>query len=138
MSHSWHTFTHWLHTWFSGLFAINPALTWPLQWAYLALVVACLIGAIILALWKEDYSFKQPLYQLLWTNFWIGIFLFFFRYQALPILGMDIWRFIQEVAIVVWLVSIVRTYRRKLPHEQLTAKVTAYKEKYLPKAKKKA
>jgi len=137
MAHSWHTFTSWLHTWFSGLFAINPPVAWPYQWVYLALVIACFIGGIILAFWKTNYSFKQPLSSLLWTNFWIGIFLFFFRYQAIQILGMDIWRFIQEVAIVIWLFSIIRTYRRRAPQDALAAKVTAYRDRFLPKPKKK-
>jgi uncharacterized membrane protein len=144
MTHAWSTFTTWfgnlaIWQWWSpaGLFLGTPGETWKFQWSYVALVSACFIGGIILTFWKQGHPYlKSSLSRLLWSNFWLGLFLFFFRFQRIPILGMDIWRFIQEIAMIAWLVVMARTYSKQRPQEVLQEKVAAYKNRYLPKPKK--
>ena len=78
---------------------------------------------------------KQRLSPLLWTNFWLGIFLFFFRWQSIPLIGMDLWRFLQEVAIIVWVLVVVFYRRKQYPKEVLAEKAEAYRNRFLPKKK---
>ena len=131
-------FTTWLSAhhvtdWFSGLVAIVPPATWKFEYAYLALVIICLVGGIAVQFLKIRSSLKGKISQLLWTNFTIGIFLFAFRLGGIPAFGMDIWRFIQEVALIPWIISIVIFYRRNYKKEIVAEKVSEYKNKFLPK-----
>lgn len=144
MTHAWQTFSTWFnslqlwHWWsFPGLFDTTPSSEWKFQWSYVALIAACFIGAVILTFWRGDQQLSRPIAQVLWNNVWVGPILFFFRYQEIPVLGMDLWRFIQEVAIVAWLVVILKGYSKKQPQVQLQDKIEAYRNKYLPKPKTK-
>ena len=120
----------------SDLIATIPPEHWKYEIGYLVMLGVFLALAIALIFMKKvRTSLKDRLYSFLWTNIILGLILFFFRVQQIPLLGMDIWRFIQEIAIVIWIALIVRFYRKVYRKEALIQKVEERKTKYLPKAK---
>jgi len=138
----WNKFTTWLTTlplkeWFEmrNLFSFLPPVDWHFKWVYAGLIYACFAGAIIINFFRIHPFIKERLAKFLWTNALIGGLLFFFRYQRIPFLGMDIWRTIQEISIVIWIYSIVHYRKNKLSKEILEQRVHEYRNKYLPKAK---
>lgn len=143
MKHIWQTFTTWFLTrpiweWWNpqGFLLITPSASWKLEWAYVALIGTCLLLAIVISFWKFTPSIRYSLLNILWGHSVAGAFLFFFRDQRLPYLGMDVWRLIQEIILVVNLAMVVRYYNGAHQQELLQEQVKAYKAKYLPKAKK--
>lgn len=106
------------------------------MWIYTGLILFCLIGGISLFFWRLRPGLRGRLSSLFWTNAIIGLILFFFRFERIPLLGMDLWRFLQEFAIVIWSFFILRYWRRSIPKEMLAEKVQAYRDRFLPKPKK--
>jgi len=92
-------------------------------------------GLVSLFVKRIPEGLRRRFNALCWNNLVIGLILFFFRYQRIPLLGMDIWRFVQEIVLIVWLVIIFRYWRRQLPKERFSEQVIAHKQKYLPKKK---
>lgn len=119
----------------ANLVAVTPSATWHFRWVYVDLVVACFVGAVITQFLKIRVSVKNRLQSMLWTNFFLGLALYFFRDQRLPFLGMDLWRFIQEIALIFWVNSIILFSRTGLIQEKLAEKVHERRQKYLPKAR---
>ena len=131
-----HQFTTWITNWFNQLISLTPAISWKYQWVYGGLLIVFLLVGIGLIFWKKLYpTLKHQLSAMVWFNFFLGAILFFFRYQRIPLLGMDLWRFIQEIEIVIWILLILRYRLVKYPKEMISQKVVSYKSKYLPKAK---
>jgi len=121
----------------AGLVSVQPKLTWPDFYLYLGYCAIFLIGLIILLILHKRIkpSLRDQLASVCWTNLGLGVVLFFFRQQAIPLLGMDLWRFIQECATVIWIFFIFRSYVQNHPQEVMSELVKARREKYLPKKK---
>jgi hypothetical protein len=124
-----------LPRWWSpqGLIETTPPETWVFRWVYVGLLAVLLVIAIVTLFLKIRPSLKARIQALCWTNIFLGAFLYFCRDQRIPILGMDILRFIQEVALIFWVNSIVIFARTKLQDELLMEKIVSRKSKYLPK-----
>ena len=114
-----------------------PPPLWPWMPEYLAVLILLLIGAVLSLAVRMPGRLNERLGALCWNNLWLGALLFFFRYQHVPILGMDIWRFLQELVIIIWLYRIVRNFLRTYPQQRLAERVAEYRGKYLPKPKMK-
>ena len=125
------------HTWVatSTLFYGTPPAIWPGQYAYAAFLAVCGVAAIVLLLVRFYPPVQERLSTLLWTNLFLGLLLYFLRVQQIPALGMDFWRYIQEISFVIWLGVILNFARIQYPIDQLAARVTERKTKYLPKPK---
>lgn len=138
MSAVWSSALTWINNRWSpvGLFDYTPPDLWRFRDLYLFFIAFCLIAALALSFLRIPRSLKEKLSPFFWTNTILGFILFFFRYAQVPLFGMDIWRFLQELGIVTWLVMIVRFSRKHLGEESLAEKVEDYRNKYLPKAKK--
>lgn len=119
----------------SGLVQLTPSSPWTFEKEYIGLIGVLTLAAIVLSFWKLPERLRGPLLQLSWGNAVTGLILLFCRTQEIPFLGMDLWRFIQEVAIVIWLLVIGISYLRHRKQERLDQKVAAYKNKFLPKKK---
>lgn len=104
---------------------------------YLVLLGLLLLGGTISLIFRLPGRLNRQISELCWNNLWIGAVLFFFRYQHIPILGMDLWRLLQEIAIVVWFSIIILRFRQSYPKERLADKVLEYRTRYLPKSKTK-
>ena len=106
------------------------------MWAYLTFLgIFLLAGLVLLFLRKIDADVRRSLLGLSWTITTTGALLFFFRYQQIPYLGMDVFRTLLEALAIVWLGLIIRSARKTIPQKKLDEAVRARKEKYLPKAK---
>jgi hypothetical protein len=121
----------------ANLFAFTPPEAWYFERVYVVLTGLCLIAGITLLFIRTIRpGLRERFLSFSWTNFTLGLILFFFRYERIPLLGMDVWRFVQEVAMIIWIVLIYRYWQVKIPAERLAERVIAHKEKYLPKPKK--
>ncbi|MEI6477372.1 MAG: hypothetical protein WCO52_00025 [bacterium] len=125
---------HWFKN--SDILQITPRLPWKLMWGYVGFVAVCWVGGIAISFLKVHPQLKERIATFFWTNAILGVFLFFFRFQYLPILGMDAIRLIQEISAVVWIGFLIRYWRTDLTQVIKQEKVIEYKQKYLPKAKK--
>ena len=120
-----------------GLVNMTPPAVWTFQWVYVGLIGACVLGGIAMIFVKKlRAGLRERISSFCWNNAVIGLILFFFRYERIPLLGMDGWRFIQELGMIVWIVFIVQYYRIAIPQQNLKEQVAAHKSKYLPKPKK--
>jgi hypothetical protein len=128
-----------LDSWFnlSTLLATNPPAQWNFMWAYLVFLGICFLGTILCLVIRFYLPLRTRLTNLFLTNVVLGAILFFFRYQQVPLLGMDILRTLQEIGFVIWLIIIVSHIRVAKPKEALAALVEERRTKYLPKPKKK-
>jgi hypothetical protein len=117
-----------------GLLALQPPLQWHHMWYYIAFLGICLVGLLSLLIFRKYIraNLINRLSSLFLTNLVLGGILYFFRIQQIPILGMDVWRFFQECATVIWIFSIVRFYLRDYRHELTQEKIAARRNKYLP------
>jgi hypothetical protein len=120
----------------AGLVNMTPPAVWVFQWAYLGLIITCLVAAVAMLFAKRlRPGLRERISSFGWYNAVIGTILFFFRYQRIPLLGMDGWRFLQEIGMIVWLILIIRYARVAIPQQSLAEQVVAHKAKYLPKPK---
>jgi len=121
----------------AGLFSMTPPAVWTFQWVYVGIIGACVVGGIAMLFAKKlRPGLRERISSFCWNNVVIGVILFFFRYQQIPLLGMDLWRFIQEIGMVVWLFFIYQYWTLAIPQETLAEQIVAHKNKYLPKPKK--
>lgn len=115
-----------------------PPVEWPLMWFYIGFNVLLLAIAIAsLFPWK----FLRPATQarissLAWTNIFISLVILPFRLGGVPLLGMDLWRVLQEVSAVLWVAAIVGLHLKENKAYRTKAAVAEYQDKYLPKPKK--
>ena len=138
-----------ISTWFAQLplwqwwnpsqyLAITPGFRWPLQWVFVGFCAAILCLGIFGVIWqirKRDAIMAPRLRDFaLSTLPMLGIFAFL-RIQRIPLLGMDAWRGMYEVSILIWLFIILRGAKREYPEKALEERVRAYKAKYLPTKK---
>jgi hypothetical protein len=127
------------HYWsFAGLFEYRPTLLWPLQWWYVGLMGLLLVVLVSSLLLRKQMipALRGLLISVSLTNLLWGAVLYFFRVQHIPLLGMDLWRFVQELGLVIYLsISIPRIIKNHRLTQQVVAHETA-KSKYLPKPKK--
>jgi len=131
-----HPFFKALASYFGSLTQYTPVDPWRFRWIYLGMVIVFLIGGIaLLFLKKVRPALRERLSTFFWINFGIGLILFFFRDQDIPLFGMDFWRFIHDIAIWVWLIYIVVVSSKEHPRLIIQEKVNEYRNKYLPKAK---
>lgn len=126
-----------LPTWWSpaGLIEITPLHAWVFRWWYVGLIALCLIVAVASSFLRLRQSLRVRIQNLAWTNVFIGVVLYFSRDQQLPYLGMDILRLLQEVCLVVWINATIWFYRTSYQKELVHEKVSARREKYLPKSR---
>lgn len=117
------------------LLETTPPPHWQYYWAYVALVIGCLLLGVIVGFSKIHPQIKSRLLVLLWVNGILGLLLWWVRLLQIPIIGMDLWRFLQELGIVIWILWIVFYVRRHYPKIKLKEQTIAYREKYLPKKK---
>jgi hypothetical protein len=117
----------------SGYFIATPAASWPFRWVYAGIVIALLVAGIVLLFLRIRPILKGKLLSFFWTNALIGLVLYFFRDQRIPFLGMDIWRLLHEIGMIVWINNIIWYSRTGLQKVKLHEKVAERREKYLPK-----
>jgi hypothetical protein len=129
---SWKVWEYWQPT---NLLATAPNPSWPWMWWFVGLIGLCLAAGLASLFIRFHDRLRHRLSTLFLNNVWIGAILFFLRYERLPILGMDLWRLIQEITLFVWLALITRDFRRDYPKERLAARIVEYRAKYLPKPK---
>ncbi|MBU6389340.1 hypothetical protein KGQ71_02380 [Patescibacteria group bacterium] len=116
---------------------MTPAPIWKYQWEYVGVLgILLVLGITLLFLKKIRPALRESLSNFAWTNLVLGVIIFFFRYQQIPLLGMDLWRFLQEVEMVIWLIVILRYRVVVYPQEKLEEKVISYKSRFLPKPKR--
>ena len=118
-----------------GLFATNPGMEWKFRWIYVGLIGLMLLVGIVVAFLKIHPELKRRISNLAWTNVFLGVVLYFVRDQRIPVLGMDLWRFMQEIGIVVWVNAIAWYARTGLRNQNVREAARQRFEKYLPKAK---
>jgi hypothetical protein len=118
------------------LVAIQSYGDWKYMWAFLATIVVSFLGILLVFVLKKRVrpSLRTRINSLLWTYLPVSGILFFVRQQQIPLLGMDLWRFLFELAIVVWIVSIIRFYRTAYRRELVQEKIEERRNKYLPKS----
>ena len=103
--------------------------------AYEVLLIIFFLGGII-TLFRPKYEpVRERFSVFFWTNAILGLILFFFRYQDIPLLGMDFFRFTLEVTAAIWLFFITRFSLQVYPQKKLEDQIAERKNKYLPKAK---
>ena len=131
-------YTQHIQSWFNfdTLLSATPPQEWPYKNVYIGFIAFCLLGAIVVLIWRSLYPvLRERLGLLFWTNVILGPILYFFRFQQIPVLGMDFIRTIQEIAFAIWLIVIIlRTYK-EYPKEKFEEKLTERRNKYLPKPK---
>ena len=119
-------------------FSTFPPVKWEYMWFYIGFAILCYVLLVILLFIKKmDLELKARINSFLTTNVWLCILFGFFRYQRIPLLGMDFVRTIQLIANIFWIISIIRFKKVFLPQIKLQQKIEDRKSKYLPKSKKK-
>lgn len=104
------------------------------SWFVLALVAGLLLRH--LATRQKDRfvrKLKFRVYYLLVTYAVIGMFFFLATQQLVPIFGARIWFAILDLVAIVWLVIIVKNYKKTVPELRQKAKERKEFEKYIPK-----
>lgn len=133
------SFTQALHVneWLSpaGLVSLIPSAHWYGESLYVGFVALCAILAIALLFVRAHRPVVERLSTLLWSNLIVGLFLIFFRLQLVPLLGMDLWRTVQEIGFLIWLAVIVRYWKVDYSKGLLAQKVEERRTKYHPKKK---
>ena len=131
-----HHFIIWVSTWLQQLVAMNPSPVWKYQWVYVGVLsILLVLGVGLLFIKKGRPALREQLANFAWVNLGFGIIIFFFRYQRIPLLGMDLWRLLQEGEMLVWLLLILRYRLVIYPKETLEEKIVSYRSKYLPRPK---
>lgn len=139
--HLWQIISNWYGAhitpyWsFTQLFSSTPPYKWPWMYIYLGLLIFFFLAIILIAFLPLREGLKKRFYPYLITNLVLGLVIFFFREQRVPILGMDIWRFLQELEMIIWLPFILGYIIKGRPKEILSEKVEQRRQKYLPKKK---
>jgi hypothetical protein len=64
-------------------------------------------------------------------------FIFFFRYEAIPVLGGRFWVLIWIIVAVIWLISLIRYYFIKIPQQRRELEERLKRNKYIISSKKK-
>jgi len=124
-----------LSQWLLNLISIVPPATWAWRWFYVGVIGAFLVGGIVIIFLKIRPTVKARISNLCWTNVVLGLLLYFFRDQRVPYVGMDIFRFFQEIGMVIWINTIIWYARNQIPKEKLAEAVTERRTKYLPKTR---
>jgi hypothetical protein len=118
---------------FSTLFAVQPPEEWKYQWVYAGWLVLFTLVLMVSIVWRRTNSeIRFRLVNFCFTQVLTGLFLAFFRYQGIPLLGMDAWRFFQIVWWLVWAILFASYLLRTYPRIRLAEKVANQKNKYLP------
>lgn len=136
---NWFKAIPWDSFWSSKTaFSVFPPAEWNFKWYYLSFAAICYLLLVILLFFKKiNPEVKARVNSFLVTNTWLCLFLGFFRYQRIPIIGMDFVRTIQIIIDIIWIISIVRFKKVILPQIALSQKVEERRNKYLPKPKRK-
>lgn len=113
----------------------RPPREWTLVRADQAFIIILVVTGSVLLFTRFDSRVRDRLLSFCWVNASIAALLFALRWWQVPLLGMDIWRFIHEVVTAIWLGRILRYRLKHYPKEQLQDRVHAYRTKYLPKPK---
>ena len=113
---------------------------------FLVIVIACyvLYGVSILLVrgkTKRKNFVKAKFWQKV-RSFWITLaitisFIFFFRYEAIPVLGGRFWSLFWALGAIVWAGYLLNNYFRVVPKQIQDVEQTKVFMKYLPKRKKK-
>jgi len=74
--------------------------------------------------WRNLYSFSL-------TNFFIGLFLFFFNYELVPFLSSRFWFLLWVVMMLVWLFFVLRALT-KIPEKRRKLEEEKEYKKYIP------
>lgn len=133
MNTYWNTFITWFNP--QGLLQVTPPKEWRFMYVYIGIIAFCAVAGIIVAFLRIHPELKSRIASFLWTNAIFGLVLFFFRYERIPYLGMDILRTIHEISIILWIGYLIWYSMTGFKQELLADKVTAHKAKYLPKQK---
>lgn len=120
------------------LLMATPPVRWELMWGYVGFLGFSLLVLIAVTVFRKKLhpNLRNRLQNWALTQVSLGIALMFFRYYRIPYLGMDLWRALQEISALAWLIWIVAYARTALPLELIKETAIARREKYLPKAKK--
>jgi hypothetical protein len=121
-----------LHTYFTTLIQLTPPAQWDWMWYYVAVIAACFVLGIAVRFLPIPDGLKNRLGQFFWSNVFIGAFVWFCRWQAIPYFGSDLVRFIHEVSMILWLLGIAWYQVRTRPKERLVESVQERRAKYLP------
>lgn len=120
----------------STLVEPKPPIVWNFAYWYIGLSAFCLLIAIVIPLIKRIHpEWRTAAMVYGWTYAILGLFLFFFRSQRIPYLGMDILRSIQLLSMLIWGIVILFRNMPLISRQNLDQLVQSRKEKYLPKPK---
>ena len=114
--------------------------TGNLIFIFFLLVFVVGIVARLKALQKEDRYLRDVFMRvavLLITMGLIGVVLFFFSYERIPLFGSRAWYLVWFIATVWWAVWIHRYVKREIPRQKKRAQEVRERNKYLPAKKKK-
>lgn len=136
---NWFRAIPWESFWSSKTaFSVFPPANWNYMWYYIGFAAICYILLIVMLFLKKiNPEIKTRVNSFLVTNIWLCLFFGFFRYQRIPIMGMDFIRTLQIVVAIFWIISIIRFKKIILPQIILHQKVEERRNKYLPKPKNK-
>jgi len=102
----------------------------------IAILISCVILAAITFILKGRKNIYRQLFEKLFyffnINFIIGLVLFFFNQEIVPVFSSRFWYIIWAIILAIWIYSIIR-YMLKLPAKKEDFKKQREFEKYLPK-----
>lgn len=133
MQSFWNSFITWLSL--KDAFSLTPPFVWAAQWYFVGFLGLCLLIGIAVYFLPIHPSLKGRVASVAWFNVVLGPFLFFFRYQRIPLLGMNIWIVLEIIATIAWIGLIIYYARTSLRKQLFSEQAEAYQKKYLPKVK---
>jgi hypothetical protein len=105
---------------------------------FFILFVILVWGLIVLFRRRLHPHYRNMVLGFASTNLILGATLAFFRYQRVPLLGMDALRSLHLLSMIIWLPFILKFRLFKVKKINLEEKVRERKNKYLPKPKESA
>jgi len=100
--------------------------------AIISLLVIALIATFLRRKIGKPYSILiAKVTTFIYTVSTVGLFLMFFRWQAIPILSMRLFVLLLSIVSIIWIVNIIYYFLRKFPFVKQQHKQEQIKQKYL-------
>jgi hypothetical protein len=127
----------WQQVWdYRTAFLSRPLPTWPFMEGYVAFLVILFLAGIVVLLRRRLYApYRSVLLQFFWTNLFLATLLFFFRWQRIPIFGMDFLRTAHFLFMLGWVALILKYRLTAYRRDRLMILVEERRQKYLPRPK---
>jgi len=102
---------------------------------FIAFLIMVFLGGIASIFFKRKGGFYklffQKLYSFCLSNFIVGLFLFFFRFELVPFLSARFWFGLWLIVMAIWLFFLIKPLK-KIPEKIKEAQFNKEREKYLP------